>query len=199
MDSLDQWLERELRNADTASGSTVPVPRYATLEPSRHRSRLMRLIAGLGATKAALAASAAVALAAGGIVTGKAVTTGDPNPFDSNWGSTVTQQVQTCKADPTQHEHGIGQCVSSTAKTHGDTVSGEHSHGQNGAAPPTGTPSPHPTGAPPSLPGAATNHPTASPSVTLPTSVPTLAPAPALPSGPVHPTGPPSVVPPPHP
>lgn len=196
MDSLEQWLERELRNADTASGSTVPAPRYAALEPPRHRSRVMRLVAGLGVTKAALAASAVVALAAGGVITGKAVTTGDPNPFDSNWGSSVTQQVQNCKANPTQQQHGIGECVSSFAKTNGETESGEHSHGQNNPGAPTSAPSPHPTGPPSSIPGTSTNHPTAPPT-SPPTSVPT--PAPTLPAGPVHPTGPPTVVPPPHP
>lgn len=194
MDSLEQWLEAELRKADTEPGSTVPAPRYATLEPARHRNRLIRLIAGSGAAKAALAASAVVALAAGGIVTGKAVTTGDPNPFDSNWGGSVTQQVKSCQANRTPDQNGIGQCVSSLAKTHGGTVSGQHSQGANGAAP-TAPPSPHPTGPPSSVSGTGGDHPTGQPSPP-PTSVPT--PAPTPPSGPAHPTGPPPGVPPSH-
>jgi hypothetical protein len=196
MDSLEQWLETELRKADTDPGSTVPAPRFAELEPPRHRSRVIRLLVGLGAFKAALAASAVVALAAGGIATGKAVTTGDPNPFD-NWGSSVTKQVQTCKANPSQHGHGIGQCVSALAKTHGESVSDDHS---NGAEPPksapTGPPSSHPTGPPASVPGAGTDHPTRASTVTPPAVVPTPA---AVPAEPVHPTGHPSTLPPPRP
>lgn len=204
MDSLDRWLEDELRNADAVSGPTVPAPRYASLEPPRPRRGVTRLIAGLGATKAALAASAVVALAAGGIVTGKAVTTGDPNPFH-NWGSTVTQQVQDCKANPSQHDHGIGQCVSSTAKTHGDSLSDQHSHAQNGASHPTGPPAVLPTGnAAPNAeqPGVGSGHPTGPPSGATPTPRPTPTPTPTATApgraGTVHPVGSPPVVPPPH-
>lgn len=183
MDSFEQWLETELRNADTEPGSTVPAPRYAVQEPPRHRGGVVRLLAGFGATKSALAASAVVALAAGGVITDKAVTTGDPNPFD-HWGRVVTQQVQTCKDAPGTSGHGIGGCVSDKAKTHGDSVS-ESPPGQGPGFVPIEPPSPHPTGAPPSLPAAATNHPTAMPSPAAPTPTPaTATPTPAGPGNP---------------
>ena len=183
MDSFEQWLETELRNADTEPGSTVPAPRYAALEPPRHRGGVVRLLAGFGAAKSALAASAVVALAAGGVITDKAVTTGDPNPFD-NWGKAVTQQVQTCKGALGTGGQGIGGCVSDKAKTHGDSVSGAPSPGQGPGFVPIAPQSPHPTGSPPSLPGAATNHPSALPSSAAPT--PTATPTPVGPGNSRH-------------
>ena len=190
MDSFEQWLETELRNADTEA-STVPAPRYAALKPPHHRGGVVRLLAGFGASKSALAASAVVALAAAGVVTGKAVTTGDPNPFDSNWGGTVTQQVQTCKGELGATQHGIGQCVRGKAKTHGNSVSGPDSNEDGPGFVPIEPPSPHPTGPPLSLSGAATNHPTPPPSPASP--VPTAVAPKATPHGQGrHPTGSPS-------
>ena len=195
-DSFEQWLETELRNADTEPGSTVPAPRYAALEPPRHRGGgVVRLVAGLGATKSALAAGAVVALAAGGVVTGKAVTTGDPNPFD-NWGRAVTQQVHTCKETLGATSQGIGQCVSGKTKTHASSVGGPHVDGQGPGFMPVEPPSPYPTGPPSSLSGAATNHPTPSPASAVPRPVVTT----ATPHGPgKHASGPPSPHPSPHP
>ena len=184
MDSFERWLETELRNADTEPGSTVPAPRYAALEPPRHRGGAVRLLAGFGAAKSALAASAVVALAAGGVITDKAVTTGDANPFD--WGNAVTQQVQTCKGATGTSGQGTGGCVSDKAKTHGDSVSDSPSPGQGPGFVPIAPPSPHPTGSPPSLPGAATNHPPAPPSPAAPTPAATATPTPAGPGNSGH-------------
>jgi len=48
--------------------------------------------------------------------------TGSANP--ANWGQQVTTQVNACKASAERlGVHGIGQCVASFARTHGDTVS----------------------------------------------------------------------------
>ena len=48
--------------------------------------------------------------------------TGSVNP--TNWGQQVTTQVNACKASAERlGVHGIGQCVASFARTHGDTTS----------------------------------------------------------------------------
>lgn len=167
MDRFDDWLETELRKADGSSElSTLPAPRYASIEAPRRRRRLLTIIGAVGAAKLALAGGAVVALAAGGLVTAKTVTTGDPNPLD-NWGSTVTQQVQTCKADLGANQHGIGQCVSSVAKTHGDSVSDSHA---NSGSHPNAPASPHPTGPPAPAPGNSGSHTNDAPSGGPPTS-----------------------------
>ena len=187
VDSFEQWLETELRIADTEPGSTVPAPRYAALEPPRHRGGVVvRLIAGLGATKSALAAGAIVALAAGGVITDKAVTTGDPNPFD-HWGRAVSQQVQTCKEAAGTTEPGIGRCVSAKAKSHGGSVSGAPPSEQGPGFVPIVPPSPHPNGSTPSLPAAATGHPTPPPSPGPPVPTPTVpTPTPSAPGNSGH-------------
>ena len=86
---------------------------------------MLKALAALAGSKAALAGTAAVALAATGVGV-KTATTGSPNPL--SWGAQVTQQVQTCKAARTdlQHGHGIGQCVSAFAKQHGQQNSDQH-------------------------------------------------------------------------
>lgn len=51
--------------------------------------------------------------------------TGSINP--ANWGQQVTTQVNACKASAERlGVHGIGQCVASFARQHGDTVSDGH-------------------------------------------------------------------------
>ena len=51
--------------------------------------------------------------------------TGSVNP--KNWGQQVTTVVNECKASAERlGVHGIGQCVASFARTHGDTVSDGH-------------------------------------------------------------------------
>src|SRR5438445_12852382 len=110
---FDRWLEAELEARDRASSAEPrPSPRYAA--PTR-RNPMLKALAALAGSKAALAGTAAVALAATGVGV-KTATTGSPNPL--SWGAQVTQQVQTCKAARTdlQHGHGIGQCLSAFAK-----------------------------------------------------------------------------------
>ncbi|MHB8685707.1 MAG: hypothetical protein ACYDB4_00765 [Candidatus Dormibacteraceae bacterium] len=51
--------------------------------------------------------------------------TGSVNPV--NWGQQVTTQVDACKASAGRlGVHGIGQCVASFARQHGDEVSDSH-------------------------------------------------------------------------
>jgi hypothetical protein len=88
---------------------------------------MKRLLGGAGAALgvkivtgfavAALAATAAVAAT-------EVATTGSINP--ANWGQQVKEQVELCKDQLKPGEHGIGQCVSSFARQHGDAVSDKH-------------------------------------------------------------------------
>lgn len=68
-------------------------------------------------------AGALLAVAGAGVVTEAAVT-GSANP--SNWGQAVVNQVDKCKDALQPGQHGIGQCVSAFAKTHGEQVSSSH-------------------------------------------------------------------------
>jgi hypothetical protein len=57
--------------------------------------------------------------------------TGSVNP--KNWGQQVVTVVNECKASAERlGVHGIGQCVSSFARTHGDTVSDKPGKNDNG-------------------------------------------------------------------
>jgi hypothetical protein len=89
---------------------------------------MKRLLGGAGAALgvkiatgfavAALAATAAVAAT-------EVAITGSINP--ANWGQQVKEEVADCKASAARlGEHGIGQCVSSFARQHGDAVSDSH-------------------------------------------------------------------------
>lgn len=89
---------------------------------------MKRLLGGAGAALglkivtgfavAAMAATAAVAAT-------EVALTGSINP--TNWGQQVKEQVADCKASAARlGVHGIGQCVSSFARQHGDAVSDSH-------------------------------------------------------------------------
>ena len=71
----------------------------------------------IGVAVAALALGAATAAT-------EASVTGSANP--TNWGQQVVVQVNKCKAALAPGSHGIGQCVSSFAKQHGQEVSAGH-------------------------------------------------------------------------
>lgn len=178
---IDCWLTEQLHASigQTPVGPLPGTPRYLVRHPHLWRHKRMSLLSGslpaLLTTKAAAAAGVAL-LAAGGGVAAKTAVTGNPNPL--NWGQTVTQAVQTCKQDLTAGQHGIGQCVSSTADQHGQ---------QERAAHAPATPSVHPSGPPSALPshpsGSASSlpaHPSGSPS-----SLPSFGPS-------SHPSGPPT-------
>jgi len=86
---------------------------------------MKKLLGGAGAaigvkilTGLAVAAAAATIAAAATEV----AITGSVNP--ANWGQQVRQQVDACKASAERlGVHGIGQCVASFARQHGDAVS----------------------------------------------------------------------------
>ena len=117
--------------------------------------------AAVVSTKGAVGLAVAfLAVGAAGAAT-EIAATGSPNP--SVWGANVVSTVRACKAALQPGEHGIGQCVSAVAKTHGKEVSSSHSsnartHASDernahddhtpGAPDNTGQPTGLPTGAP---------------------------------------------------
>src|SRR6266851_1627716 len=125
MSDFERELEDELhRIVDPMTAGLIPA-RRAT--PSTGGT-MKRLLGGAGAALglkiatgfavAALAATAAVAAT-------EVALTGSINP--SNWGQQVKEEVADCKASAARlGVHGIGQCVSSFARQHGDTVSDSH-------------------------------------------------------------------------
>lgn len=148
---FEQWMREQLAVSFRQADGSVPSPRYASAAPNPRRNVMLKAFAALAGSKVALAGTAVVALAGTGVAV-KAAATGDPNP--TNWGSQVTQQVQTCKAELSPGQHGIGQCVSNFAKQHGkgSAEASPSPHGHSSTHP---TPRPHPTGKP-----AEADHPT---------------------------------------
>lgn len=89
--------------------------------------------AALVTTKGAVGLAVAfLAVGAAGAAT-EIANTGSTNP--STWGSQVVSTVRACKAALQPGQHGIGQCVSAFAKTHGKQVSASASrHGRERAS-----------------------------------------------------------------
>lgn len=120
-------------------------------------SILAKAVTVVSTKGAAGLAIAFVAVVAAGAATEAAVT-GSANP--TNWGQAVVAQVDQCKDALKPGHHGIGECVSAFAKTHGPAVSQSHSSGarehasdarRNGGAHTPGSPADK--GKPTSAPG----------------------------------------------
>lgn len=112
-DEFDSWLSSEL---DRGLSNVRPRPRFDV----PRRARRVTLKAAALAVAAVLVTSG-VALAAGTAVTGT------PNP--AVWGQQVQAKVQSCQQALQPGQHGIGQCVSSFAKQHGQQQKAAHGHG----------------------------------------------------------------------
>src|SRR5260370_32540260 len=88
----------------------------------------MRLLGGDGAAigiKILTGIAVAAAATTIAVAATEVAITGSVNP--TNWGQQVTTVVDACKASAVRlGVHGIGQCVSSFARTHGGTVSDGH-------------------------------------------------------------------------
>ena len=128
-------------------------------------SFLAKAIAVVSSKGAIGLAVAALAMGAATVAT-EASVTGSSNP--TNWGQQVVQPVQKCKAALTPGSHGIGECVSTFAKQHGQQVSADHRASgarTNGGNHPTSTD--HPTSTnhpgPSDHPGPPTSHPSGPP------------------------------------
>lgn len=111
-------------------------------------------------------AVALLAVGAAGVAT-EASVTGSANP--TNWGQAVVDQVNKCKDALAPDQHGIGQCVSAFAKTHGELVSSQHASGARTHA--SDARENHPSG-PPANPGKPAGAPGGKPSNVPPTSHP---------------------------
>ena len=143
MNDFERELENELlRILDPMTAGTIPAWRVTT--PSG--GTVKRLLGGAGAalgvkilTGFAVAAAAATFAAAATEV----AITGSINPL--NWGQQVTQQVDACKASAARlGVHGIGQCVSSFARQHGDATSDKNPKTDKTKTGVTGNGSPNP-------------------------------------------------------
>jgi hypothetical protein len=122
MSDFERELEDELhRIVDPMTVGPIPFRRATALSGGT----MKRLLGGAGAALgvkivtgfavAALAATAAVAAT-------EVALTGSVNP--TNWGQQVKEEVADCKASAARlGVHGIGHCVSSFARQHGDAVS----------------------------------------------------------------------------
>jgi hypothetical protein len=115
MDDFDLELEQGLRLM-FAPLADAPIPNRRI--PSPGGNPMHKLLVGSALALGGVLAAGTAVFAAGTIATGS------PNP--AVWGQQVSQKVAACKADLKAGQHGIGQCVSDFAKTHGDTTSDAH-------------------------------------------------------------------------
>jgi uncharacterized membrane protein YgcG len=122
-------IERELEEAlhrvlDPISARPIPMRRAV------HSRSAFRTVTGGAGAALTVKLLTGVAAAAAAVTVAGAVTTGSLNPV--NWGEAVTTRVQACKDDiATNGQHGIGDCVSQLASTHGATVSNAARHHGN--------------------------------------------------------------------
>jgi hypothetical protein len=127
MNDFERELETELhRVLDPLAGLPVPARRAVQSRATRVRA----LVGGAGAALTLKVLTGAVAAAAAVTVAGVA-TTGSFNP--GVWGTTVTQTVTDCKAKLSDGQHGIGDCVSNIANTHGQAVASDARHHGQGS------------------------------------------------------------------
>ena len=107
---------------------------------------MKRLLGGAGAAigiKILTGIAVAAAATTIAVAATEVAITGSVNP--SNWGQQVTTVVDACKASAARlGVHGIGQCVSSFARTHGDTVSDSKPKNDKTKTGVTGNGSPNP-------------------------------------------------------
>jgi hypothetical protein len=124
MSNIERELEFELHRVLDPVGSVPIPPRRAV----RARGPMRGVLGGAGAALTVKILTG-VAVAAAAVTVAGAATTGSLNP--EVWGQQVKQQVESCKDQLAQGQHGIGDCVSAFASQHGQSVaSGARHHGQ---------------------------------------------------------------------
>ena len=123
MSDLERDLEAELhRVLDPLASRPIPARR-----PIVQHMGIRKIVGGAGAALTIKVLSG-VAVAAAAVTVAGAASTGSLNP--SVWGQKVQQQVQTCKDQLNEGQHGIGDCVSGFANQHGQAVaSAARQHG----------------------------------------------------------------------
>ncbi|HEX6487339.1 MAG TPA: hypothetical protein VF137_00500 [Candidatus Dormibacteraeota bacterium] len=128
-EDLERWLADELGRG---LGGLQPAPQSLDSITSRQAGRGRRVT-----VKAAALAAAAVLVSTGVVFAAGTALTGTPNP--AAWGQQVSEHVETCKQQLPAGQHGIGSCVSSFARQHGESQRAQHS--QSGSQSPGHGPS----------------------------------------------------------
>ena len=125
MSDIERELEETLhRVLDPISARPIPPRR------SVHGRSGFKTVAGGAGAALTVKLLTGIAAAAAAVTVAGTVTTGSLNPV--NWGEAVTQRVQACKDDiANSGQHGIGDCVSDLANTHGATVASDARHHGN--------------------------------------------------------------------
>jgi hypothetical protein len=121
MTNFEREMKQELhRILDPMTAGPIPFRR--AMQPG---GSMKRLLGGAGAAigvKILTGIAVAAAATTIAVAATEVAITGSVNP--TNWGQQVTTQVNACKASAERlGVHGIGQCVASFARTHGDTTS----------------------------------------------------------------------------
>jgi len=142
MNDFERELEYELhRIIDPITAGPIPFRR-----PLQPGGSMKKLLGGAGAAigvKILTGIAVAAAATTFAVAATEVAITGSVNP--TNWGQQVTTVVNECKASAARlGVHGIGQCVSSFARTHGDTVSDSHAKNDKTKTGVTGNGSPNP-------------------------------------------------------
>jgi hypothetical protein len=126
MDDFEREIEFELKRLiDPQLATSVPPRRTVQSRTTRTRA----LVGGAGAA-IAMKLVTGVAAAAAAVTVAGAATTGSLDP--NVWGQQVSHRVEECKAALAEGQHGIGDCVSAFAKTHGAGVASDARHHGNG-------------------------------------------------------------------
>ncbi len=124
MSDLERELEQELhRVLDPIAATSIPARRQV------YARGLSRALFGGAGTALGVKLLTGVAVAAAAVTVAGVTTTGSLNPVV--WGQQVQEQVETCKANLTDGQHGIGDCVSDFASQHGQTVASDARHHGN--------------------------------------------------------------------
>jgi hypothetical protein len=125
MSDFDREIEFELhRMLDSVDRDPIPPRRTVQSRATRTRA----LVGGAGAAVAAKLVTT-VAVAAAAVTVAGASATGSLDP--AVWGQQVSQRVEQCKETLADGKHGIGDCVSAFAQTHGQGVASEARHHGN--------------------------------------------------------------------
>jgi hypothetical protein len=130
MNDFEREVERELhRILDPMTAGPIPFRR-----PMQPGGSMKKLLGGAGAAigvKILTGIAVAAAATTFAVAATEVAITGSANP--KNWGQQVVTVVNECKASAERlGVHGIGQCVSSFARTHGDTTSDSNGKDKNG-------------------------------------------------------------------
>ncbi len=120
MSDFERELEQELHRVLDPIAS-LPTP--ARHSPSH--GAFARILGGAGAA-VTLKLVSGVAVAAAAVTVAGAAATGSPNP--AVWGQQVSDYVSACQHKLADGQHGIGDCVSAFASTHGQAVASDARH-----------------------------------------------------------------------